>query len=126
MKLNPLLMAAAMTAGLVASAVAADAPADWHPDKPVRIIVPIVGSTNDVLARLLAPKLQEAFGQPFVVENKGGAGGNIGAQEVARAAPDGQTLLVGYNGPMAINVTLFEKMPFDPRKDFSPITLAVK
>ena len=126
MKLNPLLMAAAMMAGLIASAVAADAPADWHPDKPVRIIVPIVGSTNDVLARLLAPKLQEAFGQPFVVENKGGAGGNIGAQEVARAAPDGQTLLVGYNGPMAINVTLFEKMPFDPRKDFSPITLAVK
>lgn len=126
MRLNTLLMAVAMMAGLVASAVAADAPADWRPDKPVRIIVPIVGSTNDVLARLLAPKLQEAFGQPFVVENKGGAGGNIGAQEVARAAPDGQTLLVGYNGPMAINVTLFEKMPFDPRKDFSPITLAVK
>jgi tripartite-type tricarboxylate transporter receptor subunit TctC len=126
LKFNTLLIAATMMSALATSAAAADAPADWRPDKPVRIIVPIVGSTNDVLARLLAPKLQEAFGQPFVVENKGGAGGNIGANEVARSAPDGQTLLVGYNGPMAINVTLFDKMPFDPRKDFAPITLAVK
>jgi len=100
--------------------------ADWVPSKPVRIVVPIVGSTNDVLARLVAPKLQEVFGQPFVVENKGGAGGNIGALEVARSAPDGHTLLVGYNGPLAINVTLFDKMPYDPTKDFAPLTLAVK
>jgi tripartite-type tricarboxylate transporter receptor subunit TctC len=99
---------------------------DWRPNRTVRIIVPIVGSTNDVLARLIAPKLQEAFGQTFVVENKGGAGGNIGAAEVARAAPDGLTLLVGYNGPLAINATLFDQMPYDPRKAFAPITLAVK
>ena len=99
---------------------------EWSPTKPVRIIVPIVGSTNDVLARLVAPKLQEALGQPVVVENKPGAGGNIGADMVAKATPDGHTLLVGYNGPLAINVSLFDKMPFDPRKDFSPITLAVK
>lgn len=99
---------------------------EWVPTKPVRIIVPITGSTNDVLARLLAPKLQEVFGQPFVVENKPGAGGNIGANEVARSAPDGHTLLIGYNGPLAINVTLFDKMPYDPVKDLAPIVLAVK
>ena len=99
---------------------------EWFPTKPVRIIVPITGSTNDVLARLLAPKLQEVFGQPFVVENKPGAGGNIGANEVVRSAPDGHTLLIGYNGPLAINVTLFDKMPYDPVKDLAPIVLAVK
>lgn len=99
---------------------------DWAPAKPVRIIVPIVGSTNDVLARLVAPKLQEVLGQPVIVENKAGAGGNIGADYVAKSPPDGLTLLVGYNGPLAINVSLFDKMPYDPIKDLAPITLAVK
>jgi tripartite-type tricarboxylate transporter receptor subunit TctC len=99
---------------------------EWAPTKPVRIIVPIVGSTNDVLARLVAPKLGEALGQPVLVENKPGAGGNIGADMVAKAAPDGHTLLVGYNGPLAINVTLMDKMPYDPVKDLQPLTLAVK
>lgn len=98
----------------------------WVPTKPVHIIVPIVGSTNDVLARLVAPKLQEALGQPVIVDNKAGAGGNIGADYVAKSKPDGLTLLVGYNGPLAINVSLFDKMPFDPLKDLEPITLAVK
>jgi len=102
------------------------AQAPWAPSKPVRIVVPIVGSTNDVLARLVAPKLQEAFGQPFVVENKGGGGGTIGAAEVVRSAPDGHTLLVGFNGPLAINVTLFDKLPYDPATDLVPLTLAVK
>jgi len=99
---------------------------DWAPTKPIRIIVPIVGSTNDVLARLVAPKLQEVLGQPVVVENKPGAGGNIGADMVAKAPPDGHTLLIGYNGPLAINPGLFEKMPYDPQKDLAPITLMVK
>lgn len=99
---------------------------DWAPSKPVKIVVPIIGSTNDVLARLLAPRLQEALGQPVIVENKPGAGGNIGADMVAKSPPDGHTLLVGYNGPLAINVTLFDKMPYDPLKDLAPITLAVK
>lgn len=98
----------------------------WAPTKPVHIIVPIVGSTNDVLARLVAPKLQEALGQPVIVDNKPGAGGNIGADYVAKSKPDGLTLLVGYNGPLAINVTLFDKMPYDPLTDLAPITLAVK
>lgn len=117
---------AATAAIALGAAGGAWAQADWAPSKPVRIVVPIVGSTNDVLARIVAPKLQEVFGQPFVVENKGGAGGNIGALDVVRSAPDGHTLLVGYNGPLAINVTLFDKMPFDPIKDLAPITLAVK
>jgi tripartite-type tricarboxylate transporter receptor subunit TctC len=114
---------AALAAGLVmAGPAAAQA---WAPSKPVRIIVPIVGSTNDVLGRVVAAKLQDLIGQPVVVENKPGAGGNIGADMVAKSAPDGHTLLVGYNGPIAINVTLFDKMPYDPVKDLAPITLAV-
>lgn len=118
-----------LTLGLIGMGLLAQAPAyaqEWAPNRPVRIVVPIVGSTNDVLARLIAPKLQEAIGQPVVVENKPGAGGNIGANEVAKAAPDGHTLLVGYNGPLAINVALFDKMPYDPTRDLAPITLAVK
>ena len=98
---------------------------EWAPSKPVRIIVPIVGSTNDVLARLVAPELSKALGQPVIVENKGGGGGTIGADMVAKSDPDGHTLLVGFNGPLAINVTLFDKLPYDPLKDLAPITLAV-
>ena len=98
---------------------------EWVPTKPVRIVVPIVGSTNDVLARMVAPELQKALGQTVVVENKGGAGGTIGANEVAKAPPDGHTLLVGFNGPLAINATLYPKLPYDPVKDFAPITLMV-
>ena len=110
----------------VSLAVPALAPAaDWAPTKTVRIVVPIVGGTNDVVARLVAPELQKAFGQPVIVDNKGGAGGNIGANEVAKSAPDGHTLLVGFNGPIAINQSLFSKMPYDPVKDLTPITLAV-
>lgn len=97
----------------------------WSPTKLVRIIVPIVGSTNDTLARLVANKLQDSLGQAVIVENKGGAGGNIGAAEVAKAAPDGYTLLTGFNGPIAINKTLFKSLPYDPEKDLTPITLAV-
>jgi tripartite-type tricarboxylate transporter receptor subunit TctC len=91
----------------------------------VRIIVPIVGSTNDVLARLVAPELSRAVGQSVIVENRGGGGGTIGADMVAKSDPDGHTLLVGFNGPLAINVTLFDKLPYDPLKDLAPITLAV-
>lgn len=78
----------------------------------------------DVLARIVAPHLQEAIGQTVVVENRPGAGGNIGADLVAKSTPDGHTLLIGYNGPIAINVTLFDKLPYDPVKDLAPITLA--
>jgi len=113
---------------LAAAAAAGAGPAlaqEWAPSKTVRIVVPIVGGTNDLVARLVAPELQKALGQPVIVENKGGAGGTIGATEVARAAPDGHTLLVGFNGPIAINPTLFPKIPYDVTKDLAPITLAV-
>jgi tripartite-type tricarboxylate transporter receptor subunit TctC len=98
---------------------------EWSPSKPVRVIVPIVGSTNDVLARLIAPELSRAVGQPVIVENKGGGGGNIGADFVAKSDPDGHTLLIGFNGPIAINVSLFKSLPYDPLKDLAPITLVV-
>ncbi len=119
--MKKLLLSALLCVGVFNSAAAQE----WAPTKTVRIVVPIVGSTNDVLARLIAPKLQEVFGQSFIVENKPGAGGNIGADAVAKSAPDGHTLLIGYNGPIAVNVTLFDKMPYDPVKDLVPISLMV-
>ena len=86
--------AIAVALGLLSgSTLASNAGAEeWAPTKPIKIVVPIVGSTNDALARLLAPKLQQALGQPVVVENKPGAGGNIGADYVAKAPPDWHTL----------------------------------
>jgi len=94
------------------------------PSKPVRIVVPFApGGTTDILARAMAPELSKAFGQPFVVENRAGAGGNIGSDVVARAPADGHTLLMGTVGTHGINKTLYSKMPFDPQKDFAPITL---
>jgi tripartite-type tricarboxylate transporter receptor subunit TctC len=119
------LLGAPVVALLLAALAAPALAQDWLPTRTVRIVVPIVGSTNDVLARLVAPELQRALGQTVVVENKGGGGGTIGANEVAKAPPDGHTLLVGFNGPLAINPTLFAKMPYDAVKDLAPITLAV-
>lgn len=101
----------------------AQAQTPW-PSKPVRIVVPFAAAgTTDILARALAPELQRAFGQPFYVDNKPGAGGNLGAAEVAKAAPDGYTLLMGTVGTHAINPALYPKMPYDHVKDFAPITL---
>ena len=94
------------------------------PAKPVRIIVPFApGGTTDILARAIAPELAKAFGQSFVVENRAGAGGNIGADMVARSPADGYTLLMGTVGTHGINKALYSKMPFDPQKDFVPVTL---
>jgi tripartite-type tricarboxylate transporter receptor subunit TctC len=94
------------------------------PTKPVRIVVPFAaGGTTDILARALAPELQRVFGQPFVVDNKPGAGGNTGAAEVAKAGGDGYTLLMGTVGTHAINPSLYPKMPYDAVKDFVPVTL---
>jgi len=87
-------------------------------------VVPFApGGTTDILARAMAPELSKAFGQPFVVENRAGAGGNIGADVVAKSAPDGYTLLMGTVGTHGINKSLYSKMAFDPQKDFAPITL---
>jgi tripartite-type tricarboxylate transporter receptor subunit TctC len=115
-----------LTLGAAIALLALNAHAqEWAPTKPIRLIVPVVGGTNDLVARLVAPKLQEVLGQSVIVENKGGAGGNIGTDMVAKAPPDGHMIMVGYNGPIAVNVSLFDKMPYDPQKDLAPITLAV-
>lgn len=94
------------------------------PSKPVRIVVPFApAGTTDILARALAPELQKAFGQPFVIENKAGAGGNNGTAEVAKST-DGHTLLMGTVGTHAINASLYgARLPYDPVRDFAPITL---
>ena len=94
------------------------------PNKPVRIIVPFAaGGTTDILARAMAPELTKAFGQAFIVENRAGAGGNIGADLVAKSPPDGYTILMGTVGTHGINKALYAKMPYDSQKDFAPITL---
>ncbi len=94
------------------------------PSKPVRIVVPFApGGTTDILARAVAPELSKAFGQPFVVENRAGAGGNVGADIVAKAPADGYTLLMGTVGTHGINKSLYTKLPYDPQKDFAPVTL---
>ena len=94
------------------------------PTKPVRIVVPFApGGTTDILARAVAPELTKAFGQPFIVDNRAGAGGNVGADLVAKSPGDGYTLLMGTVGTHGINKSLYSKMPFDPQKDFAPITL---
>jgi len=92
----------------------------------VRIIVGFsAGGGNDLTARVIAPKLNEMWGQPVIVENRTGASGNIGAEAVARAAPDGHMLLMGYNATLTINPFLYAKLPFDSERDFTPIALAV-
>jgi tripartite-type tricarboxylate transporter receptor subunit TctC len=97
-----------------------------YPVKPVRLIVPFAaGGGSDTVARTVGQKLSETLGQPVIVENKPGAGGNIGTDEVAKAAPDGYTLLMGVVGPVAVNPSLFGNLPYDPLRDFSPITQAV-
>ena len=101
----------------------AQAQGAW-PSRPVKIVVPFSpGGTTDILARAVAPELSKAFGQPFIVDNRPGAGGNVGADLVAKAPADGYTLLMGTVGTHGINKSLYAKLPYDPQKDFAPITL---
>jgi len=96
-----------------------------YPDHPIRIVVPYTpGGTVDVLARLLGPRLTEVWGQPVVVENRPGAGGNIGADFVAKSPPDGYTLFLSTNAPLTINVAAYQNIKYDPLRDFTPITVA--
>lgn len=116
-----LALVAAGLGGLASSSALAQS--TW-PTKPVRIVVPFAaGGTTDLLGRAMAVELQKAFGQAFVVDNRAGAGGNVGADMVAKAPADGYTLLMGTVGTHGINRALYEKMPFDPIKDFAPISL---
>ena len=111
-------------ATLAAASASARAQSGAFPNRPVKIVVPYpTGGTNDVVARLLAQKLQEAWGQPVIVDNRAGAAGNVGSAEVARAAPDGYTLLLTGINIVSMNPALIEKMPFDPQKAFAPISL---
>jgi tripartite-type tricarboxylate transporter receptor subunit TctC len=111
-------------AAIAASTVApAFAQSTW-PTKSVRIVVPFAaGGTTDILARAIAPELAKAFGQQFIVDNRAGAGGNVGAEIVAHSPPDGYTLLMGTVGTHGINRSLYAKLPYDPIKDFAPITM---
>jgi len=114
----------AAIAAALAALFAPLAGAQGFPSKPVRVIVPYgAGGTSDILARGLAPRIQEALGQPVIVENKPGANGNVGAEFVARSAPDGSTVLLADIGALAISPSVYPKLPFDPAKDFSPVTM---
>jgi tripartite-type tricarboxylate transporter receptor subunit TctC len=110
-------------AALAASAMAATASAQSYPAKGVRIIVPYPpGGTSDILARLLSAKLNEAFAQTVIVDNRPGANGNIGADMVAKAPPDGYLMLLADLGALAISPSIY-KLPFDPVRDFAPVTM---
>jgi tripartite-type tricarboxylate transporter receptor subunit TctC len=113
-------LAIALAGSLLALAPAAAQ--DW-PVKTVRIVVPFgPGSTPDMVARLIADRLQPKLGQSFVIDNKPGASGNLGTDAVAKADPDGATIGISIGGPLAINTLLFSKLPYDPAKDIAPIT----
>ena len=112
-----------LLAGLAAAALPLGALAQNYPAKPVTIVVPFApGGTTDILARIVGQGLGTELGQPFVVDNRAGAGGNIGASLAAKAPADGYTLFMGTVGTHAINQALYKKMPFDPVKDFAPIS----
>src|SRR5436853_3868275 len=110
-------LAAALTISLAA-------PAADYPTRPVTIVVAFTpGGPSDVLSRIIGKRLQEILHQPFIVENRPGAGGNIAADQVKNAAPDGYTLLMGNNGILATNAALYRKLSYDAEKDFVPISL---
>ena len=112
----------ASAVGALPALACAEARADAYPNKPVTIVVPFTsGQSGDVLARILSEPLSRAWGKSLIVDNKAGAGGMIGSQFVAKAPPDGYTLLLGSSGPMAIAPNLIKNAGYDPRKDFTPI-----
>ena len=109
----------------VALALAGSALAQSFPSKPIRVIVPFPpGGGTDIVARTVTPKMAEILGQPFIIENRAGAGGNIGTEAVAKSPADGYTLLVA-SASTAINTTLFPNLPWDPTRDFAPVVLMV-
>ncbi len=111
---------------VIALGVFAAAPsrADDYPSRPVQVIVPFAGgSASDVVTRILLNEMQKTFGQAFVVDNKPGAGGNIGTQLATKATPDGYTIVMSTSGPLAANLTLFRSLGYDPQKELAPISL---
>lgn len=122
-------MRRAMLAALATAAAAATLPAgaqNW-PSRPVRVLVPYPpGSGTDIIGRVLAEKLQAAWGQPVVVENRPGGGGTIGTEAGARAAPDGHTFLISDVGPLAMAPSLYARLPYDPVRDFEAVGLVAR
>jgi tripartite-type tricarboxylate transporter receptor subunit TctC len=116
---------ATFVTGLIAAlTISAAAPAAEYPTRPVSIVVAFTpGGPSDVLARIVGKRLQEIMHQPFIIENRPGAGGNIAAEQVAHAEPDGYTLLMGNNSILATNAALYKKLNYNPEKDFIPISL---
>ena len=118
-------IAIGIACALSATATLAAAPgADTYPSRPIRWIVPFApGGPTDIMSRAVAEKVSQRWGHQVVVDNRGGAGGNIGAELVSRSVPDGYTMMIGHVGTHAINLALYPKVPFDPIKDFTPVTL---
>jgi len=115
-------LALALTTATLATAFAADA--DEYPSHPIRLIVPYAaGGGADSVARIIAKRVGETIGQTIVIENRGGAGSIIGTDLVNKSEPDGYTLLLGQSGPISINPAVYKKLPYDPLKDFAPVTM---
>jgi tripartite-type tricarboxylate transporter receptor subunit TctC len=115
---------ARLTALIVLALAASSAAAQAWPSRPIRYVVPFpAGGTTDIIARAVAAELSKTLGQQVVIDNRGGAGGNIGTDIVAKSAPDGYTILMGTVGTHGINVSLYPKLPYDAIKDFAPVTL---
>ena len=122
--MNGKIPLAPVAVALVAALGTSTAQAQGWPEKPVRYVVSTTaGGSSDTMARMMAPRLTELWGQPVVVENRPGAGGNLGTDIVAKSPPDGYTVLVGSIGPLAVNPHLFAKIPYDPLRDLAPVTL---
>jgi tripartite-type tricarboxylate transporter receptor subunit TctC len=114
----------ALLAAMLLALMAAGAQAQGYPARPIRLIVPFPpGGSTDILGRALGQKLAEAWGQQVIVDNRPGAGGSIGAEAAARAAPDGYTLLMAHIGTLAVNPALYPKLGYDPAQDFAPVSM---
>src|SRR5215470_9138279 len=114
------IVAIALAAAFVAAAVPAHAQS--YPNRPITLVVPFPpGGSTTIIARIVADKLSDALGRPIVVDNRGGAGGSIGARQVAKSTPDGYTLLLAFSGTLAISPSMFPSAGFDPRTDFAPV-----
>jgi tripartite-type tricarboxylate transporter receptor subunit TctC len=119
---NPMLFR--FTAIVVLASLSLPAPAQQYPARPIRMVIPFpAGSAADIIARAMEPAMRERLGQPLVIDNRGGAGGNIAAEIVAKSPPDGYTLMMATIGTHAINISLYSKVNHHPQKDFTPITL---
>lgn len=121
-RIHPTVFAAALCA--VTPLAAAQDTTQNYPSKPIRLVVPFTpGGSTDILARMVGQKLSDAFSQQVIIDNRPGAGGNIGVEIVAKSQPDGYTLVMGHIGTFGVNPSLYARLPYDPIKDFQPITL---